>query len=139
MMSALFKSKFVKFLGASGTSAILNMAFRYLFNFVFSFFVSLLLASIISMSFAFIVNKKYTFQNKSANFKSQYMAYILVTLVGVAQLLIVSTTLNDFIFPRIGMDFFRAEIAQLIGLGSMTSTYFLHKHISFKESPKRCA
>ena len=136
MRQKLFNSQFIKFLGASGTSAILNMVFRYLFNFIFSFFVSLLLASIISMSFAYSVNKKYTFKNNSENIKSQYLIYVIVTLIGMTQLLLISTSLNEYIFPKIGMDFFPAEIAQLIGLFSMTTTYFLHKHISFRTGQK---
>lgn len=132
IFSILFKLQFIRFLLASGTSAVLNMLFRFLFNFIFSFFISLLLASIISMTYAFIVNKKYTFDNKDKNLKAQYVRYIIVTLLGMAILLGVSTGLYDYVFPAIEMDFFPAEIAQLIGLASMTVTYFLHKYISFK-------
>ncbi|QMT59550.1 MULTISPECIES: GtrA family protein [unclassified Legionella] len=134
-MIKAFKSKqFLAFIVAGAISVMVNFCSRILYNYEFSFSISIILAYITGMITSFILGKLFVFKNSQQTFLRSIMFFILVNLVGMVQVWLVSLFLAEHIFPELGIKSFPLETAHAIGLIFPTfTTYLGHKFFTFRE------
>lgn len=136
MLHSFFSKQFLKFIFVGGSAAVLNWLARYIFNFWFSFHLSILLAFFIGLSSAFILNSIYVFPNSTQSLSHQIKVFTITNLsflpiVGVFSILL-NKLLNYF-----EIYLYSKEIAHGIALLSPTFLSFLiYKFWGFKDEEK---
>lgn len=128
-------SRFLLFLLAGATAAAVNIVARLLLSYVVSFEVAVVLAFPIALTVGFFLNRHYVFDADSGALAGQYVRFLTVNLVALAQVWVVSVGLASWVFPAIGFDFHRELVAHAIGVASpIFTSYFLHKFFTFRTS-----
>jgi putative flippase GtrA len=126
-----------KFLFSGGISAALNIFSRFMFQAVFSFFISVLFASCVGVVSSFLLNRYLTFKASEGDIKLQALKFGLAG-IGYSLLcpLFASVLLKWYeIAGRPAVSFGQMETAAhiiSIGFGTIYS-YFSMKLFSFKE------
>lgn len=127
-----FSKQFMIFLVIGGLAALVNFISRYLINKVIPFTYSVLLAYIIGMITAFLLQKTFTFLTGEKGLSRQFSYFIIINLFGMAQTFIISLALAEYLFPKYINIKYPYEISHLIGLAvPMFSSFLGHKYISF--------
>ena len=124
--------RFFTFLCTSGFSAILNILARSAFNYVFSYEISVALAYGVGVITAFTLARIFVFSNATGNLHAQFIRFVLVNLVGFAQVWAVSVGLFRVVLPALGIFRHADVISHVLGIASLTATsFFLHRRFSF--------
>jgi putative flippase GtrA len=124
--------RFLTFLCTSGFSAILNILARSVFSNVFSYEISVALAYGVGVITAFTLARIFVFGNATGNLHGQFIRFVLVNLVGFAQVWAVSVGLFRVVLPAIGIFRHADVISHVLGIASLTATsFFLHRRFSF--------
>jgi len=76
---------FLKFFIAGGFCGLLDLLLLYFFTDIFGLWYlhSGILSFIIVSVISFLLNKKITFRDKNENYKSQYLRYVFIILIGM--------------------------------------------------------
>lgn len=129
-----FKSKrFVKFVFVGGFAASINFLSRIFFSQFVSFRIAVVLAYMVGMVTAFTLSKIYVFEPSSQPVYKQFYFFSLVNMFAAVQVWVVSVGLAEYLFPAVQFEFFREEIAHLIGIAIPVFTSFIgHKKLSFR-------
>lgn len=131
-----FNTHFLKFVAASGTSAIFNLGSRIIFGWFTNFAASVVLSYFVGMTVAYILSRWLVFKPSSKSYHREVIFFFLVNMVGLLQTVIFSVVLEDVVFAFIQHQLLREEISHFIGLGSTAFTSYLgHKFFTFKEKP----
>jgi putative flippase GtrA len=124
--------RFIRFLLVGGFAAGVNLAVRYLLNFLIDYSTSIVLAYLIGMLTAFGLSKWLVFERSGLGTRIELIRFGLINLVAIAQVWVVSVVLAEGLFPRIGIETYRYDIAHVIGVAMPALTSYLgHKHYSF--------
>jgi putative flippase GtrA len=116
-----------------GFAAACNFLSRMVFNKWFSFSTSIVLAYVIGMITAFILNKTLVFKESTQDLHTSILFFLLINLFAIFQTWMVTMGLNSFLFPYLGIVNYPMEIAHGIGiLFPVFLSYFGHKSFSFK-------
>jgi putative flippase GtrA len=135
-MSKHIRTEFAQFLLVGGVAALVNFLARIVINQFVSFAVAVVLAYIVGMLTAFVLSKLYVFEKSGRHHWHELRDFTLVNLIAVVQVWGISVGLEGYVFPAIGYQFYAPEVAHLIGLSVPTLTsYFGHKHFSFRKHP----
>lgn len=125
--------QFVGFVIAGGIAAAANIGSRIVFSHWLPFVAAIVLAYIVGMLVAFVLNRLFVFRTTVNPLHRQAFWFTVVNLAAVAQTLVVSLLLADVVFPRIGLDWHPETVAHAIGVGIPVITSFIgHKHLSFR-------
>ncbi|MGB0695256.1 MAG: GtrA family protein [Rhodospirillaceae bacterium] len=137
-LTKLFGSRqFALFVLVGGFAAGVNVVSRYLFNFLMEFRIAIVLAYLCGMVTAFLLSKRFVFEQSKLSTKQEFIRFGLVNVVAVIQVWLISVGLGEYLFPWIGMTFFPLEIAHMIGVSvPMISSYLGHKYFSFAQEKK---
>jgi putative flippase GtrA len=136
ILSEFLSVKFIKFIAASGLAAAVNFSSRIFLNRFFSFPVAIFFAYMAGMFVAFVLGKTLVFKPGEKNLLRQILFFASVNSFAVAQTIVVSVVLVDYILPQISVFRYNKEIAHFIGISiPMFSSFLGHKHITFA-SPK---
>jgi len=129
-----FKSqRFIKFIIVGGIAAALNFLSRILFSQFVSFRLAVILAYLVGMITAFILAKRFVFEESQQSTHKQFYYFTLVNGLAIIQIWVVSVGLAEYIFPAINFTFFREEVAHLIGITiPVFTSYIGHKKLSFR-------
>jgi putative flippase GtrA len=128
-----FNAHFVKFVIASGTSAIFNLGSRVLFGLFCNFTLSIILAYFIGMIVAYTLSRWLVFKPSSSAYHREIIFFILVNMVALVQTVIVSVVFEGWVLVFIHHQLLREEISHFIGLGSTAFTSYLgHKYFTFR-------
>ncbi|KTF40521.1 GtrA family protein [Xanthomonas translucens] len=128
--------KFIKFLLAGGTAAAANFGSRILLGQVMPYTWSIVVAYLIGMLTAFVLNRMFVFEAASTGLKHQAIWFTLINIAAVLQTLACSLVLARWMFPAMGMRFHPETLAHAIGVAAPVFTsYFGHKALTFKERP----
>ena len=129
----------VRFVIVGGANTALDFLLLFLFvNLGVDRIGANYLSTGISLIFSFFANKSFTFKNKSANAKKQFVLFLLVTITGlwVLQPIIIwfaSSALESYISNESALLF----VAKLIAtIGSLTWNYLLYSRLVFKKEVK---
>jgi len=131
-VSADERRRFILFLGAGGAAAVVNILSRIALNWVMPYEIAIVVAYLIGMTTAYLLNKYFVFAASGRGAASEYLRFTLVNLAAVAQVWIVSVGLARFVFPAVGFAWHAETVAHVIGVAVPVFTSYLgHKHFSF--------
>jgi putative flippase GtrA len=126
------KKEFILFVAAGGFAALVNFVSRIIFNFWFSFEVSVVLAYLIGMITAYILTKIFVFKAKSVGLVSSSIKFTIVNILAVLQTYFISVYLYYWLNNNINFDY-NKEIAHFVGIAfPIITSYIGHKYYSFK-------
>jgi putative flippase GtrA len=129
------RREFILFLITGGLAALINVVSRIGFSTVFRFELAVLLAYGVGMVTAYVLARKFVFLSSRTSIRRSFAGFALVNLFAVLQTWVVSVGLRNWLLPLLGIVVFRDLLAHAIGVGvPVVSSYFGHKHISFKDS-----
>jgi putative flippase GtrA len=125
--------KFVLFVAVGGFATLVNFVARIIINHYTSFGVAIVLAFPIALATAFVLHRLYVFEPvANLPWQHQFVRFLIVNLVALAQVFLVSMVLANLVFPAIGMRFHPDTVAHGIGLISQIFTsFYAHKRFSF--------
>ena len=128
------RREFILFLITGGLAALINIASRIGFSTVVRFELAVLLAYGVGMLTAYLLARRFVFVDSRTSIRRSFAAFALVNLFAVLQTWLVSMGLRNWLLPLLGIVFFRDLLAHGIGVAvPVVSSYFGHKHISFKD------
>jgi putative flippase GtrA len=131
------KSRFIAFLVTGGIAAGVNIASRWLLEFVVSFEAAVVYAFLAGLVTGFLLFRLFVFKAATGGKHWQFVRYTLVNLVALAQVWLISVGLARFVFPAIGVTWLGETAAHVIGvLSPVASSYILHKRFSFRAVPR---
>lgn len=126
-------ARFVRFLLAGGAAAVVNISCRILFNRFMPYEVAIPAAYAIGMLCAFVLNRLLVFAPSGRGVGVDGIRFVLVNLLGVAQVWCVSVALARIVFPAVGFTDHAYTVAHVIGVMSPVITSYLgHKYFSFR-------
>ena len=126
------RNRFVLFVLAGGTAALVNILSRIALNWVMPYEVAIIVAYLCGMTTAYLLNRYFVFAASGRGVASEYTRFALVNLAAVAQVWIVSVGLARLVFPAIGFAWHAETVAHVIGVAIPVFTSYLgHKHFSF--------
>ncbi len=127
------RREFVLFLITGGMAAIVNVVSRVGFSQLLRFELAVLLAYGVGMLTAYVLARKFVFLQSRTSVRRSFAAFALVNLFAVLQTWLVSVGLRNWLLPLLGIVVLRDLIAHGIGVAvPVLSSYFGHKHISFR-------
>jgi len=122
------RNRFVLFVLAGGTAAIVNILSRIALNWLMPYEVAIIVAYLCGMTTAYLLNRYFVFAASGRGVASEYTRF----LAAVAQVWIVSVGLARLAFPAIGFTWHAETVAHVIGVAIPVFTSYLgHKHFSF--------
>ena len=126
----------IRFIIVGGTNTVLDFALLFLFtNLGINKIVANYLSTGASLLFSFFANKQFTFKNKSGNAKKQFIAFLIVTIIGlwVLQPIIIWISTNT-LASYIENESLNLFIAKLIAtVASLIWNYLLYSRLVFKK------
>ena len=126
------RNRFVGFVIAGGIAAVVNFLSRIIFNQVLGYATSIVLAYLVGMLTAFIINRHAVFAPSGKAVSVEAVWFTIVNALAVVQTLAVSLLLADFVFPGLGVATYRKSIAHAIGIAvPVVTSYFGHRHWTF--------
>lgn len=128
------RREFLLFLITGGVAALVNVVSRVGFSQVLRFELAVLLAYGVGMLTAYVLARKFVFLQSRTSVRSSLAAFALVNLFAVLQTWLVSVGLRNWLLPLLGIVVLRDLIAHGVGVAvPVLSSYFGHKHISFRQ------
>jgi putative flippase GtrA len=130
------RREFLLFLITGGVAALVNVISRVGFSQLLRFELAVLMAYGVGMLTAYVLARKFVFLQSRTSVRRSFAAFALVNLVAVLQTWLVSVGLRNWLLPLLGVVVLRDLIAHGIGVAvPVLSSYFGHKHISFRQRP----
>lgn len=135
---ALFlKPEFLRFVLVGGLAALVNWVSRLVFSFVTSFEIAVALAYFVGMTVAYILNRRFVFDRSGRSVGNEYIRFVLVNVIALAQVWIVSVGLARIIFPAIDWQFYPEAIAHAVGVASpIVTSYLGHRYFTYSKKVK---
>ena len=132
----MISRQFTTFLVTGAIAAVVNMVSRVGFSQLLRFELAVLLAYGVGMLTAYVLARKFVFLQSRTSVRRSFAAFALVNLFAVLQTWLVSVGLRNWLLPLLGIVVLRDLIAHGIGVAvPVLSSYFGHKHISFRQRP----
>ena len=129
----MMSGTFPRFVVAGGVAALANMGSRYLLNFVMPYVPSILVAYLIGMLTAFLLNRGFVFQGAGNALRQQVFWFVAVNIAALAQTLLVSLALSDWLLPMIGWSYRPETVAHVIGVViPVFTSYIGHRRLTFR-------
>jgi len=124
--------RFVRFVGASGVSAIGNVLARLALSEYLDYRWAVALAYIVGMTIAFALNKMFVFERSGKSLHREVLGFCLVNCIGAIQVWSISVGLAEYFFPAIQFRWHPELVAHITGLSSLAATSYVgHKYLSF--------
>jgi putative flippase GtrA len=128
-------ARFGRFIIAGAVAAGLNIGSRIGFSLFVPFSVAIVLAYVVGMSAAYVLNRLFVFEPSGRSRREEYVRFGLVNLVAFIQVWAISEGLARYALPAIGFHWHAEFIAHSIGVAAPVFTsYVAHKHFSFAKS-----
>ena len=123
----------VKFILAGGTAAAANFGSRILLSLWLPYEAAIVVAYLIGMLTAFVLNRAFVFTQVENSLRSQASWFIAINLAAVLQTLLISLLLARVLFPAIGMEFHPETLAHAAGVAVPVMTSYLgHRRFTFR-------
>lgn len=135
MIKHFMSKQFMVFLVTGGIAALVNFGSRFVYSLWFEFPVAIVLAYITGMITAFVLAKCFVFKNSTRPIHHSAFIFVLVNVAAVAQTLIISLVLADYVLPYFEVIKYRLAVSHGIGvLFPVFTSYLGHKRFSFGEA-----
>jgi putative flippase GtrA len=129
----MVRKQFFGFIIVGGVAAAINVGSRIVLNRWMPYSAAIVVAYIVGMSTAFILNRLFVFRVTVNPIHRQAFWFTVVNLAAVAQTLVVSLFFAKWLFPEIGFHWHTETVAHACGVIVPVVTSFIgHKHLSFK-------
>lgn len=129
----MISARLVKFIVAGGIAAALNFGSRIILSQWLSYTTSIVLAYLIGMATAFILNRLFVFRTTTSALKKQIGWFVLVNLAAVLQTLAISILLARWVLPGIGVEWHNETLAHAVGVAiPVVTSYIGHKYLTFR-------
>ena len=130
------RREFLLFLFTGGVAALVNVLSRVGFSQLLHFELAVLLAYGVGMLTAYVLARKFVFLQSRTSVRRSFAAFALVNLFALLQTWLVSVGLRNWLLPLTGIVVLGDLIAHSVGVAvPVLSSYFGHKHISFRQRP----
>jgi putative flippase GtrA len=137
VIASLFQRQFLLFLLASGTAALANFGSRILLGTVMPYVPSIVLAYLVGMCTAFVLNRAFVFRDARTHLRHQAFWFIAVNVAAVLQTVLVSLLLARWLLPAMGVHWHVETLAHAVGVVvPVFSSYFGHRHITFRRDAR---
>jgi len=124
---------FPRFLVAGGIAALVNMGSRWLLDLVLPYVPSIVLAYLIGMLTAFLLNRRFVFAPAVNGLGRQVSWFVAINVAALAQTVVVSLLLADYLLPAIGWTWQSDTIAHVTGvMVPVFTSYVGHKRLTFR-------
>lgn len=128
------QGEFLFFLLLGGIAAGVNFVSRLFYSEFMSYRMAVIIAYVTGMVVAFLLFKHYVFSRSGKKHYQEIRDFTLVNIIGIVLVWVISIGLSEYVFPSINFNFFREEVAHLIGIATPAiSSYFGHKYITFRK------
>lgn len=125
--------RFVYFAIAGGIAAVFNFGSRIFLSQFFIYSVSIVIAYLIGMITAFVLNRAFVFPEGNESVHKQAGWFVAINILAVAQTLAISLLLAKIVFPAINFDFHPETMAHAVGVAvPIFSSYIGHKKFTFR-------
>lgn len=125
--------QFLLFVVAGGLAACVNFFSRMLLSHWFVYSVAIIIAYVLGMITAFVLNRLLVFRHVSHSIRHQMFWFTMVNLAAALQTLAISLLLVEWFFPRIGFGWHTETVAHAFGVAvPVMTSFFGHKYLSFK-------
>lgn len=123
------------FLIAGGLAALANFGSRILLGKSMPYVPSIVVAYVIGMTTAFVLNRAFVFTEATNSARSQVFWFTLVNLLAVVQTVLISLLMARIVLPALSIDRYSDTIAHAFGVGVPVITSFIgHKYLSFRQT-----
>ena len=120
------------FFGAGAVAAAINVVTRVWLSGMLSYRWSVLLAYLVGMAVAFGMNKYLVFERSGKPVHHELLWFVLINLLGMAQVWGLSVWLAEYWFPRWQFHWHAELVAHLASVAPLAVTSYLgHKLLSF--------
>jgi len=125
--------RFVGFLLAGGSAALVNMGSRIALSSVMRYVPAIVLAYVIGMGVAFVLNRLFVFGSSERGVKREVLLFAVVNGLAILQTVGVSVGLAWYCLPLLGVEGDLAEtLGHVVGVMVPAFTSFLgHKYWTF--------
>jgi putative flippase GtrA len=121
------------FILVGGTAAAVNFGSRIALSLWFSYPAAIVLAYLLGMITAFLLNRMFVFRETRSRLHHQMMWFVIVNVFAVVQTLAISLLLARWLFPAIGWSLKPELCAHAVGVVvPVVTSYLGHKHLSFR-------
>jgi putative flippase GtrA len=127
--------EFIRFLLTGGVAAAVNLASRYLLNFVVRFEIAVVVAYLIGMITAYVLARRFVFQRSGRSMTQEFKRFAIINAFSLVLVWSISVVLALHVFPAIDFAWHADDIAHLIGVASpMAASYFGHRAYTFSRT-----
>ena len=124
---------FARFVLVGGFAAAANFGSRLAFNQWTGFLPAVVLAFFVGLATAFVLNRSWVFGPTGRAWPLEFAWFAAVNLLGLVQTVAISALLAEWLLPSVGQTRFVPETAHAAGIAvPLVTSYFGHKHLSFK-------
>lgn len=124
------------FLMAGGLAALANFGSRILLGKSMPYVPSIIVAYVIGMATAFVLNRAFVFTEATNSARNQVFWFTAVNLLAVVQTVFISLLMARIVLPALSIDRYADTIAHAFGVGVPVVTSFIgHKYLSFRQHP----
>ncbi|MCW0404647.1 GtrA family protein [Xanthomonas sacchari] len=124
------------FLMAGGLAALANFGSRILLGKSMPYVPSIIVAYVIGMATAFVLNRAFVFTEATNSARNQVFWFTVVNLLAVVQTVFISLLMARIVLPALSIDRYADTIAHAFGVGVPVVTSFIgHKYLSFRQHP----
>ncbi|QWT18706.1 GtrA family protein [Bacillus sp. NP157] len=121
------------FILVGGTAAAVNFFSRIMFSLWLDYATAIVLAYLLGMTTAFILNRLFVFRATTTALHHQMMWFAIVNLLAIAQTLAISLLLARWLLPAIGWTWEPELCAHAVGVAvPVVTSYIGHKRLSFR-------
>ncbi|GAB3348384.1 GtrA family protein [Lysobacter tyrosinilyticus] len=124
--------RFLLFLAASGSAALVNIGSRLVFDIWLPYLPSIVLAYLVGMATAFLLNRALVFRDRPGEMHAQAAWFVVVNVFAVLQTVVISLVLARWVLPRFGVPH-ADTVAHIIGVAAPAVTsYIAHNRLTFR-------
>lgn len=124
---------FPRFLVAGGIAALANMGSRWLLDLVLPYVPSIVLAYLVGMSTAFLLNRRFVFTASGNGLWRQIAWFSAINVAALVQTVLVSLLLARWLLPAIGWTWQADTLAHVVGVVvPVFTSYVGHKRLTFR-------
>lgn len=131
----MLSARFFRFVLAGGTAAVANYGSRFAFSVFLPYPVAIVLAYLVGMLTAFVLNRAFVFQEATNSVANQALWFTVVNLAAVAQTLAISLILAWWLLPVLGVTSHAEAIAHAVGVAvPVVTSYLGHRRWTFRST-----
>jgi len=123
------------FVAASAVAAVANLVSRVALSLFVPYAAAIVGAFCVGVSTAFVLNRHFVFAAAADPIGLQFLRFVAINLIGLAQTLIISLVLAVYVLPSAGWTWHAETVAHAVGIAVPVATSFLgHKYFSFRQA-----